>query len=55
MKVNVSSSRRCRVASGTSRSGPEAARQHLEELTFTFIGEGLAGDPARHDNGTGGG
>jgi AcrR family transcriptional regulator len=43
------------TGSGPLRDVPEATRQYLEELTFTFIGEGLAGDPARHENGTGAG
>jgi hypothetical protein len=30
------------AGSGPLRDIPEATRQHLEELTFTFIGEGLA-------------
>jgi len=30
------------AGSGPLRDVPEATRQHLEELTFTFIGEGLA-------------
>ena len=30
------------AGSGPLRDVPEATRQHLEELTFTFLGEGLA-------------
>ena len=33
------------AGSGPLRDVPEAARQHLEELTLTFIGEGLAAAP----------